>query len=87
MSQAKVDRYKEEKKNRQAIMKKQKREWMLTKICGGVVAAAIVLWAGFSVYQTLTAKPEDSATQTVEVTDYTVNMDALEDYFNSLGIE
>ena len=85
MSQAKVDRYKEEKRNRQAIMKKQKREWMLTKIFGGVLTGVIVLWAGFSIYQSLTVKPVDTATQTVEVTDYTVNMDALEDYFNSLA--
>ena len=85
MSQAKVDRYKEEKKNRQAIMKKQKMEWMMTKICGGVIAAVLVVWVGFSIYQTATVKPADTATQTVEVTDYTVNMDALEDYINSLS--
>ena len=32
MSQAKVDRYKEEKRNRQQIMKKEKRQWMLTRM-------------------------------------------------------
>ena len=31
MSQEKVDRYKEEKRNREKIMKKQKREWMAVK--------------------------------------------------------
>ena len=31
MSQAKVDRYKEEKKNRKQLIKKAKREWMAVK--------------------------------------------------------
>ena len=44
MSQAKVDRYKEEKKNRQQIMKKEKREWMLTKLAGVVFLFG---WHGF----------------------------------------
>ena len=30
MSQAKVDRYKEEKRNRAKIIKKEKRQWMVT---------------------------------------------------------
>ena len=49
MSQAKVDRYKEEKRNRAKIMAKEKREWMLMKIGGAVLALAIVGWAGGSV--------------------------------------
>ncbi len=50
MSQAKVDRYKEEKRNREKIMKKQKRDWMLIKTGLGVVAAVVIVWAGISVY-------------------------------------
>ena len=82
MSQAKVDRYKEEKKNRQQIMQKQKREWMITKICGGVLAALIVVWVGFSAVQTFRTPQTNT---TVETEAYTVNMDALNDYFDSLS--
>ncbi len=76
MSQAKVDRYKEQKKNRQKIMKKEKREWMLTKAALGVFAAIVIAWAGVSVYQNVTYVPEDP---TVEVQDYTVNTSALDE--------
>ena len=38
MSQAKVDRYKEEKKNRQKQMKKEKRRNFVGKACGILVA-------------------------------------------------
>ncbi len=87
MSQAKVDRYKEEKKNRQQIMKKQKREWMLTKICGGLLAVLIVVWAGFSAVQAIRGGDDNNAANdtTVETESYTVNTDALSDYFNSLS--
>lgn len=86
MSQAKVDRYKEEKKNRQQIMAKQKREWMLTKVFGGVLAALIVIWAGFSAFQAIKGTDASQQNQTtVETESYTVNTNALEDYINSLS--
>ena len=86
MSQAKVDRYKEEKKNRQQIMAKQKREWMLTKIFGGVLTALIVFWAGFSAVQAIRGTDETQQNQTtVETESFTVNTDALESYINSLS--
>ena len=86
MSQAKVDRYKEEKKNRKQIMAKEKREWAMMKAGGGILAAAVVAWIGFSVYQTVTAPKATDNTQ-IEVTDYTVNTDALSDYISSLSAD
>ena len=87
MSQAKVDRYKEEKKNRKQIMAKEKREWTMVKVGGGLLAALIVAWIGFSVYQTVTAPTQPDTNTPVEVTDYTVNTDALTDYISSLSAD
>ena len=50
MSQEKVARYKEEKANRKAIMKKEKRKHFLRKCTVGVVALALVGWIGYSAY-------------------------------------
>ena len=86
MSQAKVDRYKEEKKNRKQIMAKEKREWAMIKAGGGILAALIVAWIGFSVYQTINA-PKEPENTPIEVTDYTVNTDALNDYISSLNAD
>lgn len=85
MSQAKVDRYKEEKKNRAKIMAKQKRDAMIAKVCGGVIAAVLVVWAGFSVYDTLRTKPAEDTTATAQ--NYTVDTASLDDYLNSLSAD
>lgn len=42
MSQQKVDRYKQEKANRQKMIKKQKREILILKIAGSLIALALV---------------------------------------------
>ena len=82
MSQAKVDRYKEEKRNREKIMKKQKLEWFLTKTVLSVLALVIIGWVGISVYRNVTATPDDG---TVQVETYTVNTSAIDDYLDSLS--
>ena len=41
MSQAKVDRYKEEKKNRKKTMAKEKRLHLLAVVCGWLVVIAL----------------------------------------------
>ncbi len=88
MSQAKVDRYKEEKKNRQQIMKKEKREWMLFKAGGAVFALLIVAWLGFSVVQTIRGTDNAATDNTpVVVENYTVNTDALNDYLDTLTVD
>ncbi len=77
MSQAKVDRYKEEKKNRAKIMKREKLENTLWKIGGSVLGLAIVAWIGFSGYQAINGTNEDSTQTTME--SYTVNTNAIDD--------
>ena len=84
MSQAKVDRYKEEKRNREKIMKKQKREWFLTKTALGVIGVVLIGWFGVSVYQNVTAKPESTV---VETESYNVDTSSLDDYLNGLTVE
>ena len=84
MSQAKVDRYKEEKKNRKKIMAKEKRQWMFTQAALGLVGIAIVAWIGISAYQAFTTPPADAP---VEVKNYTVDNSALDEYLDSLKEE
>ena len=76
MSQAKVDRYKEEKKNRKQTIKKEKRNRVLARIVGVVIAAAIVCWIGFSGYSYYQAKKPTTKTE--------ISMTALNDYLGSL---
>ena len=48
MSQEKVDRYKEQKKNRKAILAKKKRNIFLTKCGCGLVVVLLAAWLGYS---------------------------------------
>ena len=50
MSQAKVDRYKEEKANRKKIMRREKIANKLRTCVVGIVAIALVFWIGYSAY-------------------------------------
>lgn len=86
MSQAKVDRYKEEKRNRAKIMAKEKRQAMLMKACAGILGALVIVWAGYSVYDTITREPVTNDT-TTETESYTVNTDAVADYIDGLSID
>jgi Mn2+/Fe2+ NRAMP family transporter len=79
MSQAKVDRYKKEKANRQKIMRKEKMERTLAAIGGIVIVAAICVWAGFSVYTKTTGSTSSAESSTVSV-----NTDAIDDYVSGL---
>lgn len=83
MSQAKVDRYKEQKKNRKEIMKKEKREWLLTKLGVSAVGLALAAWIGISVANGF-IEPD---TTTPEVKSYTVNTSALDDFVDGLELE
>lgn len=78
MSQAKVDRYKEEKKNRQKMIKKEKRHERMLKVCGVVVAVAVIGWVGYSGYSTLT-KSGKAAGNT-----YSVDTTSLDDFMQNL---
>lgn len=48
MSQAKVDRYKQEKANRKETMKKEKTASVVRRTVAAVVAVALIGWAGYS---------------------------------------
>lgn len=79
MSQAKVDRYKEEKKNRKANQAKAKRNALIAKISGGVVAAALIVWLGYSAVVTYQ--------QSVNGGTVTVDTTALDEYTSGLTAE
>ena len=49
MSQEKVDRYKEEKKNRKKNMAKEKRIRVIWAIVGGVIGVALILFVILSI--------------------------------------
>ena len=76
MSQAKVDRYKEEKKNRKQTRKKEKRNRVLARSLGVVIAAAVVCWIGFSGYSYYQEKKPMTKTE--------LSTAALSDYLSGL---
>lgn len=80
MSQAKVDRYKKEKANRKKIMKKEKRLLFLEKAAGCLLGAAIIFWAGYSIYD----YSQNAGSETTETITTEVNLDSLYDYYATL---
>lgn len=83
MSQAKVDRYKEEKRNRAKIIKKEKREWLFTKIGLAAIAVVMIGWVGMSVYTSI--ENSDENTEVLET--YTLDASALDDYIDGLNAD
>lgn len=79
MSQAKVDRYKEQKRNRKAIQAKKKRNAMLAKACGALIAVALVAWLGYSAVDSYQTKANSAPV--------TADISALDDYVSSLSVE
>ena len=82
MSQAKVDRNKEQKRNVKKIMAQEKRNWMLTQLFLFVIAAAVVIWIIVALVQAVKAPSVD--TSAVQSVSYTVDTSSLEDYIASL---
>lgn len=76
MSQEKVERYKEEKKNRKKIMAQEKRKRVFSALCGWVIALAFVGWIGVSFYD---AYQDKKPLETI----YT-DLSSLNDYFGTL---
>ena len=76
MSQAKVDRYKEEKKNRKKTMAKEKRLHLLAVVCGWAIVIALAGWVGVSGYRIYESKKTIYA-----------NVSPITDYINSLSTE
>ena len=81
MSQKKVDAYKDYKKNRKEILKKEKRKQKLEIGIAALICAAFVAWFGFSVYQKATAKPAETNTKAAAVE---VNMTDYEEFISGL---
>ncbi|MDO4634078.1 MAG: hypothetical protein Q4B01_09505 [Eubacteriales bacterium] len=75
MSQAKVDRYKEQKANRQKIMQKEKRERLLWKIGGCACVVVLAGWIGVSAFSSFYTAPKKS---------YEVKTTAIDDYISSI---
>lgn len=75
MSQEKVNQYKEAKKNRKEIEKKAKQKALYVKVIGGIVAAILVVWLGYSAVVTI---------QNAEGPTVTVDTTAVSDYVNGL---
>lgn len=80
MSQAKVDRYKQEKANRQQIMKKQRRLHRMEMTAIAVVCAVVVGWIGYSVYDK--ASNSEGAKETI-----VIDAGAVQDYISGLEAE
>lgn len=79
MSQAKVDRYKEEKANRKQTMKKQRMMDAIRKCVLAVAGLAIVVWLGLSAYSTIELNKEREIAS--------VNYDAVNAYIDGLAEE
>lgn len=80
MSQAKVDQYKKEKANRKQNMRREKISRMIYMVIAAVIAAAILVWVGYSVYNSFNSSSDTENSSAVEV-----NTDAVDDYLNGLG--
>lgn len=78
MSQAKVDKYKQEKASRQQTMKKEKRNHKIRIAVGALVVLVLAGWIGYSVVD----KAENRELETVYF-----DMSAVEDYINELTAE
>lgn len=83
MSQEKVDRYKNEKANRQKIQKREKRVFFLEKMAALLICAVVVGWIGYSAYGVVTR--EDTSEQEATVTE--MDIDAITDYLQNLRAE
>lgn len=83
MSQKKVDAYKDYKKNRKEILKKEKQRQKLEIGIAAVICAAFVCWFGVSAYQKATAKPAETNTK-AEVVE--INMTDYEEFVSGLDL-
>ncbi len=83
MSQAKVDRYKEEKANRKKNMKKEKVMNFFRKIMIGIAGLALIGGIGYSAYDTYEAS---RGKEQVEI-DYTAFTDFQQDLASAAAAE
>lgn len=79
MSQAKVDRYKEQKANRKSIMKKEKRKRFAVRLVTVVICVLVVGFIGYSGFKRYEANQPRSS--------YEVNYTSIDDYLSGLDGE
>ena len=82
MSQAKVDRNKEQKRNVKKIMAQEKRNWMLTQAVLIAIGAAVIIWIFVALFQAVKGPSTD--TSAVQSVTYTVDSSELTDYLATL---
>lgn len=80
MSQKKVLEYKESKRNRKEIIKKQKRQAMIGKAIAGVAAVAIVAVIGFVFINNASSKGNGTDANNV-------NVSSINDYVGTLEMD
>lgn len=76
MSQAKVDRYKQEKSSRKETMAKQKAKQKRQKLTWGAVGVVFAAWIGFSAF--------DLAVSSIPREVVEVDYSAMESYFQEM---
>lgn len=79
MSQKKVDVYKQQKANREKIMKKEKLILRLEKLAALVVCVVALCWIGYSVYGKVTEGQAETKVETV------MDTSALDDYLSGIA--
>ena len=77
MSQAKVDKYKEEKAVRKETVKKQKMKKTAVKVVAVLIVLAFIAWIAFSAVKDYQARQPKVTTE--------INMDAI-DEFHGIGV-
>ncbi len=82
MSQKKVDAYKEQKANRQKILKREKMILRLEKLGALAVCIIAVCWLGYSVYDKATAVDNTGEKIVTEM-----DTSALDNYLSGLSAE
>lgn len=75
MSTKKVDKYKNDKKNRKDILKKEKRQKIVARILIGVVCVTLAGWIGWSGYRYFTKDKEGTDAENVHTS-------AIDNYVN-----
>ena len=75
MSQEKVNQYKEQKKNRKEIAKKEKRKALIGRVCASVILLLLGAWLVYSAVITV---------QNAEGPAVTVDTTAITEYVNGL---
>ena len=81
MSQKKMEAYKEYKKNKEQILKREKRTRKIEFAIIIAVCCVFVGWFGFSIYDSVTHKPVDP---TAAVAPTEIDMNAYSDYVDGL---